>query len=62
MDKPDSDYAAVYQLGGTKVRIDTSMAAKTQEDRERVISILRKVLWRTLENEAMHRVITREVE
>jgi uncharacterized DUF497 family protein len=62
MENPDSEYAAVYQLGGTKVLIDTSMAAKTPEDRERAISIFRKALWRTLENDAMQRVKNREAE
>src|SRR5690348_398934 len=60
--KPDSEYAVIYQLGETTVRKDTSMAAKTPEDRERVTKRIRRALWDILENQAIQRIIDSEAE
>lgn len=60
MQKPDSEYAAIYRLGETTVRIDTSMAAKTPEDREAVLKRIKKALWDILETHAMKRIKDRD--
>lgn len=62
MEKPDSEFAAIYHFGGTKIRVDTSLAAKTPEDRERAINILKKALFDILDDEALAKLKNREFE
>lgn len=53
----ETQYAAVYKRSnGTKVYIDTSMAAKTPEEREKAIELVRKAVWQAFESRMLEEI------